>query len=202
MKERGILFSAPMVRALIAGEKTMTRRIIKTTPEWWTHATVGMHSPAPEEHAPKIYGALFRNHNTKADWLLKCPYGQPGDTLWCRESFSYREYDREIIENLDPMFWYWADGNPTEGNFTKPKPSIHMPRIASRITLELTEVRVELVSDISEADAIAEGMGNPIGLNATAPRDVFAEVWDSINGAGSFDSGAWVWVLSFRKATT
>ena len=120
--------------------------------------------------------------------------------------------------------WYWADGNPTEGDWTRPRPSIHMPRWASRITLEIVSVRVERLQDISEEDAIAEGVycGNVIvysyyenghhevwedryffdggpdeGFESAV--DAYAALWDSINGEGSWEKNPWVWVIEFRR---
>ena len=148
MRERPILFSAPMVRALLDGNKTQTRRIVK--PGKWE-------SESPE------YGVSFGN----------CPYGQPGDRLWVREAFvqgwpldpvtdRLLQFDADGNE-LPKKTWYratdditWSDDDGCETNVPW-KPSIHMPRVASRITLEVTGVRVERLQDISEADAIAEG---------------------------------------------
>lgn len=107
--------------------------------------------------------------------------------------------------------WYWADGNPTEGDWTRPRPSIHMPRWASRILLEVTSVRVERLQDISEADARAEGItdggctncGNPepCGCADPAPdaRDAFCNLWQSINGDQSWIANPWVWVVEFKR---
>lgn len=119
--------------------------------------------------------------------------------------------------------WYWADGNPTEGDWTRPRPSIHMPRWASRITLEVTGVRVERLQDISRDDAISEGVdphrcptqqteasmraqlvAHRIGMAAHYVAEIdyiggFRWLWESINGAGSWDANPWVWVIEFRK---
>lgn len=99
--------------------------------------------------------------------------------------------------------WYWADGNPTEGDWTRPRPSIHMPRWASRILLEITAVRVERLQDISEADCAKEGA--PFSYCGFAPEDApdwrgwYRELWESINGAGSWTQNPWVWVVEFRR---
>lgn len=111
--------------------------------------------------------------------------------------------------------WYWADGNPTEGDWTRPRPSIHMPRWASRITLEIVSVRVEMLHDISEEDAAAEGVyresedeipfNGPWYINAgdsqgyATAKSCYAALWDSINGEGSWAKNPWVWVIEFRR---
>ena len=200
MKERPILFSAPMVLALLDGRKTQTRRAL---------------SPQPDSG---IQYSPFTSHgvlNGKGDNLV-CKYGKPGDRLWVRETFSYHEIPegepfyypadrlRECVDH-DYGFHHWADGQPEFGNWSKPKPSIHMPRSASRILLEITNVRVERLNDISEEDAIAEGVD---GENEAAkigagwyekPRRAYRRLWESINGKGSWDLNPWVWVIEFDE---
>ena len=182
MKERPILFSAPMVRALLAGTKTQTRRIIK-----------------PQHLA-------FFNQDAAAmlsDWNERpLPYGQPGDRLWVRETFGHFECNQHFKPGCN--VYYRADGNCLE---LEPwRPSIHMPRWASRITLEITSVRVERLQDISEADAQAEGAPFELGelerliLGAKAKyRSGFCRLWQSINGPGSWDANPWVWVVEFQR---
>jgi hypothetical protein len=191
MKERPILFSAPMVRALLAGTKTQTRRA-------W-----------PEQPPPGVQVAWVPGETSAGR------YGKPGDRLWVREAFS-GPHCMEKTDELPAMppgqwpqesaIWYWADGNPDYGDWTRPRPSIHMPRWASRITLEVTEVRVERLQDISEADAIAEGIergqdfpgwyrgplpGDSAGLEQAGrdfkiptafPKLAYRALWESING--------------------
>lgn len=109
--------------------------------------------------------------------------------------------------------WYWADGNPTEGDWTRPRPSIHMPRWTSRITLEITDVRVERLQDISETDVKAEGCSPLVWDGSAGPADLidwplkskdrpyandYALLWESINGPGSWGINPWVWAISFR----
>lgn len=156
MTDRQILFSAPMVRALLAGTKTQTRRIAKP-------------------RAPPI---------------------AVGDRLWVRESFSYDSLEGD---GLRMPCWYWADGNPTRGDWTKPKPSIFMPRWASRLTLEVTRVKVERLHDISVADIIAEGTIEALGLDVGFATAViaYAALWDSINGPGSWVKNLWVYAYTF-----
>lgn len=189
MKERPILFSGPMVRAILEGRKTQTRRVVKPQPsEPVTWGCIG----------GKGFGFIA------GDEMLRCPYGVPGDRLWVRESFSYDarwryEWWQETGER--PDIWYWADGNPTDGDWTKPKPSIHMPRSASRITLEVKSVRVERLQDITPEDAEAEGIDEFMrekklgGYYTTA----FSRLWESINGPGSWEQNPWVWVIEFSK---
>ena len=99
--------------------------------------------------------------------------------------------------------WYWADGNPTEGDWTRPRPSIHMPRWASRILLEITAVRVERLQDISETDAEAEGIQEIVDAGVDhdgTPRDAYRALWEQINGAGSWSANPLVWVVEFQRA--
>ena len=201
MKERPILFSAPMVRALLAGTKTQTRRVVKLKP--W-HQIEERDDGAPW---PWMYDG-----ERDADHWLPCPYGQPGDRLWVREGFS----GPRCMEAQDgcaatppskwgesSRIWYWADGDPpTYGDWTRPRPrpSIHMPRWASRITLEVTGVRVERLQDISEADAVAEGVKNSLHLpGGRFATENFAHLWWSINGDGSWEANPWVWVVEFKR---
>lgn len=197
MKEMPILFSAPMVRAIIEGRKTQTRRVMKEQPTTLDHAT----DPA-------------RQVNDRLREIL-CKYGPPGTLIWVREEFSGPHYKSKSPPSewseSDPI-WYWADGNPGSGDWTRPKPSIHMPRWASRILLEVTGVRVEQLNEISEADAKAEGAmfhdGLGIGhsgwrhdykdVHANA-RSSFARLWESINGPGSWEANPFVWVIEFKR---
>ncbi len=193
-KERPILFSAPMVRALLAGTKTQTRRVVKPQPEF----------DGPERlHHAEV--ALWR----EAMLTLRCPYGQPGDRLWVRETWQAVNGDdraRHIVTHPRPnRGWieYAATPRLDEPAY-KWRPSIHMPRWASRITLEVTSVRVERLQDISEADALAEGVnvhpdhhGKP-RTSIYSPVQAYADLWDQINGAGSWAANPWVWAVSFK----
>ncbi len=167
MTERPILFSADMVRAILDGNKTQTRRIAKAR--------------QAGEHV----------RHTLID--CRCQYGVVGDRLWVREAFSYAH--GQGLDDHGPI-WYWADGNPEDGDWTKPKPSIHMPRWASRITLEITEVRLEQLQAISEEDALAEGVGP-----GPRHRDPFGLLWEHIHGPGSWYANPFVWVVSFQRIT-
>jgi hypothetical protein len=168
-----------MVRALLDGTKTQTRRVVKPTPEWTGQS-----------------GVLSYRGRVGLPHAL-CPYGQPGDRLWVRESFSPYEH-REGC-------WYWADGNIAAHDCTKPKPSIHMHRFFSRITLEITEVRVERLRDISPEDCWAEGIqemrdaGDENGELRGSVKQDYQALWESINGPGSWAANPWVWVVEFKR---
>ena len=218
MKERPILFSAPMVRAILAGKKTQTRRIIKPQPKAVGDVFIG----------PKNAETLFEFYQNAR---CKCPYGQPGDQLWVREAFwlcdsplstqwpvviyedeidIYGSQDNDWYELKTDEFWLgrWYEGNsPSFGH----KPSIHMPRWASRIDLKIISVRAERLQDISKEDCIAEGItrhglrgSETYGLASCLLRSETAQsayrlLWNSINGKGSWDANPWVWRIEFEK---
>lgn len=204
MKERPILFSAPMVRAILEGRKSQTRRVVKDTGLYAIDASI--HG---EEVARRELAAL----------ATRCPYGQSGDQLWVREAFSgpHCMDASDGCKAVPPSkwgdcsrIWYWADGNPTEGDWTRPRPSIHMPRWASRINLEITGVRVERLQDISEDDCLAEGIAQVVreklpGIQQCGEYDTidvdpvaeYRDLWESINGTGSWDMNPWVFVVEF-----
>lgn len=180
MKERPILFSAPMVRALLAGTKTQTRRVCK----------LEVRSGMPEPEMLSL--------------LRCCPYGKPGDRLWVRETWNrFDGWEGYFYAADDHSFGIGADDDPDHipEHALRWKPSIHMPRAASRITLEVTGVRVERLQEISEADAKAEGaaMHNSPAAMLTGYRTGYRLLWDSINGPGSWDANSWVWVVEFRR---
>lgn len=225
MKERPILFSGPMVRALLDGSKTQTRRIVKPQPA----AGQGMVNAiyCGDRHLWLRDGPC---DETDPAYEWRCPYGQPGDRLWVRETFV-QGWDYDPItdrikqcdadgKQLPTQTWYradgadigWCDADGWQAN-TPWKPSIHMPRAASRITLEITSVRIERLQDISEADAMAEGatpIPDPcdhvrltcadIGCSGPQPYRVgFRSLWQSINGPDSWAANPWVWVVSFKR---
>lgn len=225
MRERGILYSSPMVRAKLAGIKTQTRRIIKRQPPDCGKIKVGMFCPTfidtkGEEYAgPEHFGAF----SDCGEWGTACPFGKVGDRLWARESFAYTVGPRGkvvLVYRADNAARYALAEDEGEGDlcglgnicadFEPPttrvwKPSIHMFRWASRILDEIVEIRVERVQDISEEDAIAEGIerdgvefGVP-GMEETyaahSARGAYAKLWNSINGKGSWESNPWVWVI-------
>ena len=243
MKERPILFSGPMVRAILEGRKTVTRRVVKPQP---------MVSDEEAMVLPEAWAAGFVG--------VKCPHGRKGDRLWVRETWASPDQDKSkqgrVAYDADGVCGCWCghgedrsfmyhgrilqasgfsecfpkSGSTTfglgkytdvqSGEYPSYKygwrPSIHMPRWASRLTLELTEVRVERLQDITEADARAEGIqvlpmqssDDPSAWWQSSPgvhqdrtaRGSFIQLWDSINAKKHpWESNPWVWVESFRK---
>lgn len=213
MMERQILMTPENAQKCHDGAKTQTRRILKNQPGkfvyieyderkgwqyWWDVGVSGM-PDVTQEYAP-----------------LKCPYGQVVDRLWVREPFAwpgeevllYRgcPADSEIVEK------WKQDKNCPQVKWT---PSIHMPKWACRTWLEITEIRVQRVQEISEEDCIAEGINRihhgrgfyyysalrdePHPKNFVDPEYAYKELWESINGPGSWDANPWVWAISFRK---
>ncbi len=201
MKERPILFSGPMVRAILDGRKTQTRRVVKgfTPPE-----CRGRHECRIEGGFGKWYlDGQLATHS--GEWL-QMRYGQPGDRLWVRETWCvWKEFDNLAPSKLwpgDEVSQLAVDyaANPARvwcnADAGKWRPSIHMPRWASRITLEVTGVRVERLQDISDSDAKAEGVEDS---DTSTARMSFARLWSDINGAESWENNPWVWVIKFRR---
>jgi hypothetical protein len=210
-KERPILFSAPMIRAILDGRKSQTRRAVKPQPEL----------------AQLLTASGWSAWHNERGRPLRYPYGQPGDRLWAREAWCGRE--GHALHGCTGTYFYRADGEHQQGKqvgFTymlrerRWRPSIYMPRWASRITLEVTGVRVERLQAISEADAIAEGIrlqpfhpddGWPLSQGFTwreedgrcalfpSACDAYRDLWESINGPGSWDANPFVWVVEFRR---
>lgn len=192
---RPILFSALMVRAILARTKTQTRRIVKPQPHWLDAEHGKLCSAGWAWRGPADVPRLrhFSEASSFANALRGfCPYGQPGSRLWVRETWHTIDGERAFYR---ADYKHDPEGDREHGITWRP--SIHMPRWASRITLEVTAVRVERLQDISEADARAEGI-TPL---ANHPSDVAAyrELWEQINGAGSWDANSWVWVVDFRR---
>lgn len=201
MIERPILFSAPMVRAILEGRKTQTRRIIK---------------PQPAGQIFLKYGC-WNSVDQLEPWT--CPYGQPGDRLWVRESWcpgrpgyvngDGKPYGVLPFERSWPIPKEHPEGivvryaatwnNGDQGDEVPPmRPSIHMPRWASRITLGITDVRVQRLQDIQEADALAEGI--KVEVRELGALDPFKRLWDSINAKRApWESNPWVWCLAFKR---
>lgn len=198
MRERPILFSSPMVRAILAGTKAQTRRVVKPQPEWSEPATVWQHG---DGHSGSGWYAHHSEYPEEGALHYRCPYGQPGDRLWVRETHI----------DLGACCLYRADANAEqERALVAPgqrwMPSIHMPRSLSRITLEVTGVRVERLQDISEADAQAEGAEpmalDDLGNTWRTHKRGYQSLWESINGPGSWDANPWVWVIEFQRLPT
>lgn len=251
VRERPILFSAEMVRAVLDRRKTQTRRVLTPQPRdddfafdgpWWYRPGVvgrdGVLRPADAD----VFG--ISTYDGERGW--RCPYGAPGDRLWVREAFRlHTNFDRrspsEVRQRWNradhggdlPSVYYGADHTGTgmlrdcdlrkaehgDGHLLgRNRPSIHMPRWASRLTLEVTGVRVERVQAITEADALAEGiyenapgemcpfrLRHPAGgYNAFQdPVTAFSFLWEGINAERGYgwDADPWVWVVEFRVLT-
>lgn len=239
MRERPILFSAPMVRAILDGRKTQTRRVVKPVPDLVTNDGV----PACFTARDAELGRLGE--------VIPSPYGQQGDRLWVRETWGYRgcrssypanthdalvhyhadDSRREIpfatsdemnqtmprqaikyppgFDELDEDEQRWKEGELLSAWWERKKkiPSIHMPRWACRLVLEITGVRVERLHDIRLRDARAEGCQvREISLfGADEPqrdrigRIHFQTLWESVNGAGAWHANPWVWVIDFKR---
>ena len=182
MKERPILFSTEMVSAILANRKTQTRRIVKGIALDWL---------APDMFTPKFVAS----EDNKV-----CPYGYENDILWVRETWA--------LYNLGGQKYIYKADNVEYAN-PKWKPSIHMPKEACRIRLKIKSVRVERLSDISEQDAIAEGieligsrwkqyLKTRLDKTVESPKYSYITLWESINGAMSWEKNPWVWVIEFE----
>ena len=158
--------------------------------------------------------AILSSRKTQTRRLKGCENWQPGDLLWVRETFS-GPHCMEASEGCaaappskwgrSSRIWYWADGNPQDGDWTRPRPSIHMPRWASRLTLRITDVRRERLNAISGMDAVREGISPPAhlphdGADLDYARREFMRLWDSIYCEGAWAGNPLVWVVSFKLA--
>ena len=226
MRERGIIFSAPMVRALLAGRKTVTRRLVKLShPPYeavyphpgggWIFVDRPLVGDAEKVRRQVERLAVGREGKT-------CPHGKPGDRLWVREAFRLGGGDSLRGAGGQPRYapdnvHYRAD--PDEPPDDRWYPSILMPRWASRVTLELVDVRPERLQDITDEDVRREGAvertgadaglnqglllsatnGQWYGPNGHPARDLFADGWDALHGRWSWWSNPWVWRVEFRR---
>jgi hypothetical protein len=207
MKERSAVFKDFEVRAILRGSKTQHRWVLKN-------------SAPPEATSAGVFFAPGKAYDAEWNWLsgdphdcdswcsvgdpFRCPYGQPGDRLWVREAWqAWCDFDntapRDIPVGSDIQYPATYDGW-----VSKIRPSIHMPRWASRITLEVTGVRVERLQDISEADALAEGVAYSMLQQIQAGQDRWARhayqrLWESINDDGSWAANPFVWVGEFER---
>lgn len=241
MKERPIIFNAEMVRAILDGRKTQTRRVMAVQPESNQFGLFRISASTKCSDVGKYHWAESNATGThQRSTIFSCPFGAVGDRLWVRETWSdvnlegtpavaYRadgdvyslmndklllddegafNYDDPRIAKYHFAAWYSDLVGGVEGNW---RPSIHMPRWASRILLEITGVRVERLNDISEEDARAEGIvdggclncGEPEPCNCLNPEpdavDSFAALWMEIYGESSWNDNPWVWVVEFQR---
>ena len=219
MKQHPILFSTPMVQAILADYKTMTRRIMK-------------HQPEIDKQTGDIVYRIFKNETVvpieefKELRKYNCPYGKPGDILWVRETFAFtigkyepydtysykadsfhRDINREGIKYTDLCKEGWHD--PDLAKELKWRSSIHMPKSACRIWLEITNIRVERLQDITINQSFSEGIERVAGggfkdysgilFSIASPRLSFQSLWESINGPNSWDANPWIWVIEFKR---
>ncbi|MFV2946452.1 hypothetical protein [Pseudomonas japonica] len=210
MADRPILFSGPMVRAILEGHKTVTRRPVRIS-----HKTPGLAAcllPTIGDPRPNVAAEL-------------CPYGQPGDRLWVRETWlPDPDADDPAWDSSADTYFSWSgcgcriDAVPEalrtpeqciyregwSGGEMTWRPSIHMPRWASRILLEISSVQVERLQDITEPQALAEGVLSaerdidPDG-HGYSPCELFGGLWTMINGMDSWNANPWVWVVEFKR---
>ena len=203
MKEHPILFSGAMVRAILEGRKTQTRRatgldMVNVSPDDWTITWQGLVSDGN-------IGAQFDRRRESE--FLTCEYGGPGDRLWVKETWATAAaWDKQKPSDLSkttPIYYHadkshgslvrWYDEDEERGRL---RPSIFMCRWISRITMEITGVRVERLNDISERDAIAEGVERDA---ICGPCSWYQMLWENINGKGSWVKNPWVWVVEFQR---
>ncbi|GKN94462.1 hypothetical protein [Klebsiella pneumoniae] len=215
MTERGMIFNGEMVRAILEGRKTQTRRVMKVQPESNQLGLLLITDSTKRSDISKYHWAESNaTGNHVRSKLFSCPFGAVGDRIWVRETWAeagasapdlklyranYPEHVPPIYENVPPA---------EEIRWT---PSIHMPRWASRILLEITDVRVERLNAISEEDARAEGIIDGGCLNCGEPEpcgcanpepdatDAFAYLWQSIYGQENWNANPWVWVIEFKR---
>lgn len=211
--ERPILFSGPMVRAILEGRKTQTRRVVKPTQSEPKVAPLRMEpwvidgEQQEDDNGAPAWAGFHPEYPGEAKWFT-CPYGQPGERLWVRETW---QESKRIVDLPATLVHYsaddvevWKDGIVLPfswANQTKKRPSIFMPRWASRITLEITGVRVERVQDISEADAQAEGVQDYMPQSNHGAYETFAMLWSHINEKRGYGwtVNPWVWVVEFKR---
>ncbi|MGP8819562.1 hypothetical protein ACT021_02795 [Klebsiella michiganensis] len=252
MTERGMIFNGEMVRAILDGRKTQTRRKVKlnldiaclaTTYDWATSLAANHYQCLTEEQIQQkaeslrgvIHPVILDNGQMVS---IICPHGKPGDRIWVRETWGVVSHELDEDGRIQPWTpdrpatainempfgngyysghaiyaadgdFTWGDDDGYEDGRSCWKPSIHMPRWASRILLEITDVRVERLNAISQEDAQAEGMeltgwrptySDPdSGGEVMTPYDNFAELWSSIYGEESWQANPWVWVIEFKR---
>ncbi|HBV7188936.1 MULTISPECIES: hypothetical protein [Klebsiella pneumoniae complex] len=203
--ERGMIFNAEMVRAILDGQKTQTRRPIKWKQTRFTEI-------GEREDGSKWPWSEDADH--AFDFWHPCPFGSVGDRIWVRETFQGPLFDFDLMDSYckdstpfekSEFCVYKADGVPAPEFYDADdelhccwRPSIHMPRWASRILLEITDVRVERLKSISDRDALREGCNAADMKSGDCVADVFARLWASIYGSDSWNANPWVWVIEFK----
>lgn len=223
MRERPILFSAPMVRAILDGRKTQTRRIVKPAPVSNPREPLISFNHGVPEYS---FGLDDRDARGLRWW--RCPYGVPGDVLWVRETWGVGnrpcphngwvdgiEYRADCVDDCAPPLHDIIPADVEADSIRAGwRPLIHMPRWASRIALRVTDVRIERLNDISAEDADAEGFGGDYphrvmpdvfpyredGWGHLSLPECYARLWEHINGPSSWDANPWIWVVSFERA--
>lgn len=220
MKTTPLLFTSAMVRAMLEDRKTQTRRLLKPAfGKRWPIVDLSKHGESDSGYSgrfddPDSWGYAYAEDGADmplGNWLNLCPYGGPGDLIWVREAYArsfrrtannpgctYRaDYMPYAPDQRSPMSWRGLDCSLYDegGRWTN---SIHMFRWASRITLRLTDVRVERVNSISETDAQAEGVTPALPVADERWAAGYARLWEDINGAGSWQANPWVWALTFE----
>lgn len=201
MREKPILFNGPMVRAILEGRKTQTRRMMKPQP--LTDITIGKYRYYGEVEGIHYLMTLERTPRYERHIACGKPPYLPGDRIWVRETWAAYHHiaGGKVLYEADGEDYLDSDHLTVPHEFIKWRPSIHMPRAASRITLEVTDVRAEQVQDISDQDAIAEGIlsdGFESVLLPGVPRLEYEMLWEDIYGPGSWESNPWVWVICFK----
>ncbi|WP_313112595.1 hypothetical protein [Pseudescherichia sp.] len=229
MTERGMIFNAEMVRALLDGRKTQTRRIIQSAAKNMQargHEVISHREPGDRWYGDHVYSMRDRSgvwqDFTNEEFLAKCPFGVVGDRIWVREAFRVMGCATDVAR----LMYKASERNSfTESTCTVPvasctkqpshkwTPSIHMPRWASRLTLEITNVGVQRLQSISQNDAAREGLvrlpasgrycinqgDQYFGGASHDAREVFSWLWSSIYGDDSWQANPWVWVIEFRR---
>jgi len=202
MKEKPILFSTPMVQAILVGRKTQTRRIVKPQPVkngiFWSH-------PGNRPKAKKNTGAISSTCKPDFLWTILCKYSV-GDVLFVRETWHPKRHNMPTGFPYEYKATAELDGTPTNEKW---KPSIHMPKAAARIWLEVTDIRLERLQDISEGDACAEGveievfdkpkLNHRLKVFVASYVISFIKLWSQINGENSWESNPFVWVIEFKR---
>jgi hypothetical protein len=209
VKQTPILFNDEMVRAILDGRKTQTRRALKVQPPTDGHQLLNVMDSTDRRQIGKSHWAVLNAKKTLVidghKRFFSCPYGKLGDRLWVREAHAFvpqtaYRCSTGIYQQLNPNDNYEAcvyRENFDRSRSFSWRPSIHMPRWASRITLEVTDVRVEQLQDVSDSDAKSEGI--TVGKNTPQAVDQFCRLWRDINGEESWSANPWVWVIEFKR---